>query len=987
MNIKSRLINLSCLLILCFYSSIFSCFSSVFQKGVATRLSPSPIKVNGLEESKINLGGTWKFNPSPKSGFQFARKVPLEWSNIAVPGEWTMQGFKVKPKTSAAYFKSFAVPVEWSNCIIKLRCDAIYSDAQIWINGKEVGMHQGGMNAFEMDVTSIIKSGNDNIIAMAVMNESLSDSLMTGTQYAAHQLGGILRKVYLIALPKVNLSFLGINTNWENGSNIAQLTVDYEIENQSGEPITGSNIQFDLFNPSGEKVEMDEVLDRLEDTILVRKRVFNIKDPKKWDAEHPNLYTLRIILNANNQSEQINQRFGFRKIEVVGNQVFLNEKPIKLRGVNRHDVHPLLGRALNQELWEKDIRLFRAANVNYIRTSHYPPAEEFVDLCDELGIYVEVENPISWVGQEPNSKWYSEDSSSERYLTLIKQITNQTVEYLKNHPSVIFWSMANESVWGSRWKENLHYIQSLDKTRPITFHDNAYGSFNNFGSTDMPIANIHYPGPAGPEIARDFPRPLLFGEYVHLNTYNRQEIVTDPGVRDAWGRGLESMWNNMYYSRGSLGGAIWAGVDDVFMLGEGKAVGYGEWGIIDGWRREKPEYYHVKKTYSPVKVYTNEIRLPIIGNEIILQAENRFDFTNFNELKIEWTLGSESGTVSPNILPHTYGAITISPNHQVNAGEFLVMKFTSPLGYLIDEYQISVGECLRQNISQNQEVEPLALTQVDSEIMVKGKTFLWIFDASNGTIKKAYKNGQQILSGGPSLMILPLTTGPCQTEYSLSIEPLNNTCSNWKINELITEETINGIVVKVNGSYNEANGTFSYTIDHNGNLQIDYLFTSTIDVNPRQWGLVFAVPRNVENLKWDRKGLYTTYPDNHIGRLKGEAIPFPFEHISIVKFGIKPNWDWRFDSNELGSNDFRSSKDCIYEASLESKEGFGIRIDGKGTQTFRSFVHGESIQFLVTSFSTGGGDLFFSSHLEKSRKPIKIGDQIGGTINLQLFSN
>ena len=962
------------------------CNASLWEEGVAPTLTPRPFKVDGLENSKLDLGGTWKFNSSPSAGFGTDKKVPLSWSNISVPGEWTMQNFSVKPNTRAAYKRSFSIPAQWKDYRIKLRCDAVYSDAIVWINGKRSGSHQGGMNAFEMDITNLVKPGSENVIALGVMNESLADSLMSGTQYAAHQLGGILRKIYLIAVPKVHLSSLHLITSWENTSKIAQLSVNYGVENLSDQRSLSPKIQFELYDSTGNKVQMEEASVKPGNESAEQKKLFNISNPKRWDAEHPNLYTLQITLEANGQTELIKQRFGFRKIEVIGNQLFINEKPVKLRGVNHHDVHPLLGRSLNVQLWEKDVRLYRAANVNYIRTSHYPPSEEMVELCDELGMYVEVENPIAWVGHGANAKWATENPHQERFLTLIEQITGQTVEYLRNHPSVIIWSMANESAWGPNWKANHEFLNKLDSSRPSTFHDQAYGAYNNYGSSEMSVANYHYPGPAGPEIGKEFSRPLLFGEYVHLNTYNRQEIVTDPGVRDAWGIGMEPMWNNIYYSRGCMGGAIWSGIDDVFYLPDGKAVGYGEWGPIDGWRREKPEYFHIKKSYSPVKVFTGEITLPISGNTIQLQSENRFDFTNFNELKIEWSMGNESGIVSSDISPRSYGVLRLRPNHIPNEGESLALKFTSPLGFMIDEYLIPVGQLHHEKVLENREAEQITMTKTQEEISVRGKSFVWIFDAKSGTIKQAQKNGNQILTQGTSLMMLPLTTGPCLTEHSLTIQPLNNVCSNWKMSSLTTEESDTGVIVKVAGFYDEASGEIRYSVDRKGNLMIGYKFNSAIDTNPRQWGLVFTTPRNVEKLCWYRKGQWNIYPENHIGRTKGETFPFPVPEARNLKFGTEPGWDWRYDSNELGSNDFRSSKDFIYEASLESKEGYGIRVNGEGKQTFRSFVNGETIQFLVTGFSTGGGDSFFSSHLEKYRRPLKKGDSFSGTVQLELFS-
>ncbi len=326
----------------------------------------------------------------------------------------------------------------------------------------------------------------------------------------------------------------------------------------------------------------------------------DVANPLKWNAEYPVLYKLRLQLTSDAGTEVIEKKIGFRELTVVGNQLFLNGSAIKLHGVNRHEVHPLTGRSLNMELWRKDALLYKEANVNYIRTSHYPPAEEFIDLCDSAGFYVELENPLVWIGHNANLNMKFREAWDLRLRKELIKTTRETITFYRNHPGIIIWSLANESAWTDNWRAAHEAADSLDPTRPKTFHDQAYGDYNNYGSISMPIANIHYPGPKGPDMAENFERPLLFGEYCHLNTYNRQEIATDPGVRDAWVQGFHSMWERMYKSKGCLGGALWSGIDDAFMLPEGKLVGYGEWGPIDGWRRMKPEYYHVKKTYSPV---------------------------------------------------------------------------------------------------------------------------------------------------------------------------------------------------------------------------------------------------------------------------------------------------------------------------------------------------------------------------------------------------
>ncbi|MCD4734840.1 MAG: glycoside hydrolase family 2, partial [Bacteroidales bacterium] len=691
----------------------------------AQHYTPVPEKVSGIDKTTISLNGKWLFNPAPEKEFWKSDKTN-DWKEIEVPGEWVMQGFNVEPRERAAYVRKFNIPDSWSDKNIILRCDAIYSDAIIWVNGEKAGKHLGGFTAFEFNITSLIKSG-ENIISIGVMSESFNDTLASATQYAAHQLGGITRKIYLFAVPEVHLSDLIVNTCFDDEFQNAELSVRYKIQGNSGRRSTDAKVYFSLISPSGQA----ELLG--ENNILISEdeleMVFNVQHPKKWDAEHPHLYTLQIELENGKEKELVTQRVGFRQIEVIGSQVFLNGKPIKLHGANRHEVHPLRGRSLTDEIWKKDAALFKKANCNYIRTSHYPPAEEFIAYCDSIGLFVELEAPFCWVGHAANIKFKSKDSLSDTLGIIFKSTLTETIEFYQNHPSIIIWSMANESAWTDQWSEIKDYINVLDPSRPKAFHDQAWGTWNNYASTTA-IANIHYPGPDGPAHVKKYQRPILFGEYTHLNTYNRREIATDPGVRDAWGRGFETMWDNMYYSTGCLGGAIWSGVDDVFYLPEGKAVGYGEWGPIDGWRREKPEYWHLKKTYSPVKIYNKEIKAPEKGESMLLQIENRYDFTNLNECSIEWTIGDEKGVLKPDIEARNFGFAKLLPENENLEGKMLNLKVYDPYNNLVDEYNISIGKnkipvypykCI--------DFDNLSLKKGEKQIVISNKTLEWIFDA------------------------------------------------------------------------------------------------------------------------------------------------------------------------------------------------------------------------------------------------------------------
>jgi beta-galactosidase len=938
------------------------------------------------EGSSRTLNGIWKFNPSPSRNVFESPHFQSGWKDIQVPGEWTMQGFEVKKGVRAAYQTLFKVPSEWKGRKIFLRFDAVYSDAIVWVNGKKAVRHIGGFNVFETDITSFVGKG-ENTLTVGVMNESIADTLSCGSQYAAHPLGGIPRKVTIFSVPQFHISDLFIKTNLDKSYCDAELELDISFKSANRISEEGT-LQIDVISSEGKIVKGKSCkITAKAGSDFSEKVKMDIVNPAKWNAESPKLYLLRLQFTTSSGTEIIERKIGFRELEVVGNQLFLNGIPIKLHGVNRHEVHPLTGRSLNMDLWRKDVRLYKEANVNYIRTSHYPPAEEFINLCDSTGFYVELENPLVWIGHAANLSLAFSDGWDHRLRGELVRTTRETITFYRNHPGIIIWSLANESAWTDNWKAALAEADSLDPSRPKSFHDQAYGLYNNYGSTCMPIANIHYPGPKGPEVAESFDRPLLFGEYCHLNTYNRQENATDPGVRDAWAKGFHRMWENMYRTKGCLGGALWSGIDDAFMLPGGKLVGYGEWGPIDGWRRLKPEYYHIKKTYSPVIIANRKSSLTK-DNEILLQVENRFDFTDLKDCRFEWEIAGEKGLSSVSIAPHNSGILRIGPIQSRANNTMLELKIYSPLNLLLDESAIEIGETVKQNFPFNTVTDDkLILSEDPSFIKITGSRIKWIFDKKGGKILLGAYMGDTVINNGAELMILPLHSEECKTEHSYNIPFINNTCREWTVTSVTSGASGDTLMINVTGIYKEADIFLNYCFLKGGELLTKYSFTAGEDINPRQVGLVFSVPGSNENLKWYRKGFWSTYPDWHIGRINGNAVPFPADVFYSGKPGVKPEGEWRLDANSLGTNDFRSTKTDIYWASLTGVNGTGIAVLSDGNSSFRSFVNGGSISFLVADYSNGGAEIFFASHLESERKPLKKGDKFEGEVRLKIVTS
>jgi beta-galactosidase len=958
---------------------------------------PLPKSVAGIASPVLSLNGTWSFDPAPPKNFESLREPVKGWSPIEVPGDWTMQGSTVKPWTPAGYLKTVVIPADWRGSQIFLRSDGAQSQVTFWVNGRLAGKHEGGFRAFMLDVTALCRPGQANMIAAAVQNESMADVLASGTQYASYQFGGLTRKVTLFAVPALHIDDMDVTSDVAEDGRSAAFKVKVGVEAApigaaGGDPARGE-VRCTLADPAGR-------------VVFTGTRPFSRPGPSEpmtvsfegtvgnaalWDPEHPNLHTLTVDLAAGGRTiETVVHRVGLRDIEIAGTRLFVNGRPVKLRGINRHEAHPLRGRSLTPELWRKDAELYRAANINHIRTSHYPPAEEFLDACDELGLFVECEAPLVWVQHGANETWKTEDPRDPKFLEPITRAVAETIAFNRRHPSVIIWSLANESGWSPLFAAANALAKAMDPARPRTFHDQAYGGYNNLGSAEMPIANYHYPGPQGPDLAVSLglTRPLYYGEYCHLNCYNRSELAADPGVRDEYGRGFERMWEKIRGSKDVIGGSIWSGIDDVFLLPSGKATGYGEWGLIDGWRREKPEYWHIKKSYSPVRIGPAKVAAPGPGEPIVLAVENRHDFTDLRECRIDWRIGGETGRATLELPPHATGMLRIRPKTAGLGGKVLSLEITDGRGVLVDRENIAIGDVLQpappvRPFAAAKDA-PLEVREDAAGIAVAGSGFAWTFDRGTGRVLRAEVDGSPVLCGGPALMLLPQTSGPCVTDFRPDVEPFNSPCTGWTAESVAVAREGQAVTVTVKGSYMEAAGGYAVKIRSSGQAEFSYEFKLKAKVDPRQYGLVVYLPRSFDTLNWSRKGQWTAYPENHIGRPLGTARAQTPGHEAI--FRKPPAWDWKDDENRLGSNDFRSTKMNVLWAVLSRPGGDGLMLVSDGQQACRAFLDGDRVGWLVADFSTGGGDIFFAPHHKMDDRPLEAGQTIHGSFRLVAVS-
>lgn len=890
-------------------------------------IAPIPVSVTGVTQPVIPLNGVWKFTLTPPVEFWKNTVDFSSWNDIKVPGEPWMQGFEIKRDVEYPYKKTVHIPADFVGKRVLLQFDGVYSKGRVWVNGQFAGEHYGGFTRWNLDITPFVTAGEDAILTVGIMDITKDPSFASGyasryfTTNFDHFIGGILRNVRLMALPQNYISRIHFQTDFDPTFQDASLVVNAAVKFNSTE---SSYLKLSLFGPTGKEVALS--VDRIDLSPSKPESVKSIPvtAPFKWDSEHPNLYTLKAELFENGiVIERLQKKVGFREIKVDGNRLLVNGAEVKLRGGCRHSIHPLAGRAYVEGIDEKDILLYKNANINYIRTSHYPTTEEFLDLCDRYGMYVEEEMAICWIDHFAADGKLNSLASDATVLPYFMTQISDALERDKSHPSIFIWSLGNENTkWGTNFATERDYARIQDPTRPLKTGHNAYGGGWN---TDQYLDLDSYHYPSWNSNFNKTGKPYIFDEYSHVLCYfdNGSAGERDPGTRNFWGESLKRFWDKIEVSNGTIGGAIWGTIDDVF-LGPNATNGYGQWGIFDGWRRPKPEYYLAKKAYSPICIKDSALTSPDENTALTIPIRNRFNHTNFNELSINWKVGTETGTIAMNLAPHQNGTLTI-PARKWNANEILNLTFESKFGEFemkVDEYNLPLSAKVVQFPSLSG--LPQNLTETDKQTTVSGTEFEIVFDKTLGYITSGKINGEEIIKNGPHLNMTPLTLGK------------------YKVTNVSTQETTDAVNIKVVGKYDTVGFDYILSIDKKGQMALEYTISNppTATVSYDEVGVYFVLNKSVDRLDWDRKGLWSVYPADHIGRTIGSTLKT--SQGKDLVYREKPTGSWSSDMKDFHqrtknhegygmTNDFRSSKEAIYYAkAVNSNTSNGFKVESNG---------------------------------------------------------
>ncbi|MGQ7868828.1 glycoside hydrolase family 2 protein [Sunxiuqinia sp. sy24] len=947
----------------------------------SNQLCELPTQVTGVQIPVVSLNGHWQFSGKQlniASGEQLSLE---EWENIQVPGEPAMQGFMIEHDAWYAYKKVFTIPSEFAEKKTVLRFNGVYSHAKVWVNGTYLREHWGGFTSWECDLTPFVKQ--DEPVELIVAFLDPVDDISFGSGYAKHCIGGILRDVELIALPEIYVSRLEIETELDNYYEDAKLKLNVGI-NKSAK----CKLVFELRDE--DNILLFEQAEQLEKSTSSIQVAQPIENPHKWTAEKPYLYSLTIKLKQKGTvTESIERKIGFRKVEVKGNKMLVNGMPVKLRGACRHDIHPLLGRTTNEEYDLKDVMLAKEANMNYIRTSHYPPSRKFLEYCDKYGIYVEDETAVCFVKTWKAEPYSKEDESkddpayTDRYLGQLAEM----IENDRNHPSVVIWSIGNENRYGENFGISYDYVVAHDTTRPIMF---SYPGTTKKKVYD--IASVHYVNYDG-ELRDNMGisthkfgvdgMPALHDEWAHVACYNVQTLKEDPGVRDFWGQSMEKMWTGCFDSDGGLGGAIWGMIDEIFMLPD-TVVGYGQWGFIDTWRRKKPEFWHTKKAHTPVKLESTRFEKNMEGRELQMAVLNRFDHTNLSELKLEC---NSEVIEMPDIAPHHRGKLIV-PAYLAQNGT--ILKFW--LGErLVDMYRISFQEPVDKKF-QNLPNSVLNVVENDADVTVSGEGFSYCLDKQSGLIKKGMIDGVEIIKGGPffNVVVPSWAKGVNQGEGSKLI-PLKE---NWSLFNFAYEHNKNSFTAHIKGQMDDMKVTYFFEVLASGEVEVKY----TIEDMPEavhEAGINFLLSSDMNRITWNRNAQWSVYPENHIGRPVGTAVRD--SNFSTEQYRVKPQKEWEQDGKDfylfqksgvdpemgMGTNDFRTTRLNLTEYQVyntNDKCGLYVFADGELAARCSVAATGEVVMKILHHVSYS--DLGWGNYV----LPSKVGERFSGRLNFRLSS-
>lgn len=852
-----------------------------------------------------SLNGVWDFLflPAPEYsplGFEAESADTRDWDKITVPSNWQLEGygdmhysdlwynFPINPpyvptdNPTGIYKRKFSIDESWLQHDVILRFHGVDSAFHVWVNGTEAGYSKGARLSSEFDITPHLHVG-ENDLTVRVYQWSDGTYLEDQDMW---WLSGIFRDVELFTQPKDGIEDFKVDTKLTNNYSAGELIVTGRMRGEA----TDLTVAYELLDGNSEVVCLGET--EVTDTFKVSAMV---EQPKLWSAEDPYLYRLLFtVKRGGHVVEAISQNVGFRQIELRGNTFTVNGVAIKLKGVNRHDFNPVTGRVVSKEDIIKDIRLMKQHNINALRTAHYPNSPYLYALCDELGMYVINETDIESHGFQltGNFAWLAEDPTWEKvHLDRLERM----VERDKNHPSIIMWSLGNESSFGRNFLAMGRRCKELDPSRLVHYQPDW----------DLEVADVFstmytwLEAEDAPErkrqtledIAKNVDKPHIHCEYGHA-------MGNGPG-------GLKEYQELTYKYDNLQGGFIWEWFDHGIRTEDENGNVYYRYGgdfgdeptngnfCIDGLimpdRTPSPGLIEYKKVIEPV--HTEAVDL----EKGILLLRNRYDFISLDHLDLNYKIEKDgqvlrSGTKAIKGIPaRSEKEVVLAYNldfpKEPGTDYYLTVSYTTNQTFPWAKcgHELATAQFLlpieTEAITLERKGE-VVVEETPYSYIIKGDDMEVSFDRVTGRMGNWTKNGVQIVQQGPKLQFW---RAPIDNDmYLLRDYKHKYFLHLWHemVNSVRMERKSNCVCISVHTINSTTNAAwhykciYKYEIYANGDIWFSVSGTpgGKIENAPNmipRIGVELKLNQECENVRWYGRGPGESYADSKQANLVG----------------------------------------------------------------------------------------------------------------------
>lgn len=840
--------------------------------------------------ARMSLNGTWQFALAPTeqdaeelAGFHEPTFDATAFAPVPVPSNWAVlgyeepvyRGFHDGKASEGFYVRDFTPPAAWKASRVLLHFGGVWSSAEVWLNGKRLGRHDSGYTSFAFEVTGALKAGEKNRLAVRVRQATREYTLDV---YDDWTLGGIFRDVSLEAMPRERwLDRVIARTEFDDSFRDADLNLrimvgDTHRRSRPGNlPSPGEPYDLRIALLSKEGVEVARHQMTIPAHTSTSREIpvsLRVNTPRQWTAETPYLYTLRVeLLEKGVVAHRRSERIGFRQISTEGGVFRINGQAVKLRGVNRHDQHPDVGRATTREHWEQDIALMKAANINYIRLAHYPPAKGFVELCDEMGMYLG--NEVSMGG---GGKLYDPSMAGavllRSYETVMRDI---------NSPSIVYWSIGNENPLTDLQLASARTVKGLDPTRPILLPWRA----EEWLPPEIDILAPHYWQPQEyDQLAGHSARPVITTEYTHA--YGTHGFG-----------GLEARWKALTRHPAGAGAAIWVWADQAIRMPTAKKGELGDeylrlttdgWdGLVDADRNPSRDYWEAKAVYAQVYPEVDEIRFVPGQKSARIPIRNDYDFTDLEAVKVAWSIFEDdrelaAGTSELAGQPHATSpfVLPLEAVQSIRPGKayYAWLVFADANGAEITRESVELVPNVTAG-DRRPASYPVSVTRGETVAISAGPS-RYEFDPKTGHLVSASSNGKRVITDLRPVIWRELDTsevfviGEAAAEEAADLNQYEPVATAWALRETEEGVTISAEVDYVVDARNRFAATYRYSVARDGDLRLQYKILPDVVVPsvPVVGMAIESVPE-LDQLRWFGLGPHDAYPNKRSAPILG----------------------------------------------------------------------------------------------------------------------